>query len=191
MTIPAERIRQSPSRFPAIVLFPQAQVGTRWLNAEMQELVIAELDQTMAKFRADPRRIYLQGFSMGATGAYRIAYRWPERFAAIVAVAGRVEPGSRYTPEEIETDRRANPFVAEPDPFGALALLIRKIPVWLFHGDKDEGVPVEQSRRLVAALKKVKANVRYTEYPGVDHVGAPQKAFGETGMIEWLFRQRR
>jgi predicted peptidase len=187
----AEHIRRYPSQFPAVVVFPQAKVGTRWFNPEMEELVIAALKRTTDEFRGDRRRVYLTGFSMGATGAYRIARRWPEKFAAVVAVAGRVEPGSRYTPEEIEVDRRANPFVAEPDPFLALARVVKIIPMWVFHGDNDEQVPVEQSRRLVDALKKVGAKTRYTEYPGVDHVGAAQRAFGEADMLEWLFRQRR
>lgn len=187
----AARIRQDPTQFPAIVIFPQAKVGTRWFNPEMKELVMAALKQTTDEFRGDRRRVYLTGFSMGATGAYRIAHRWPEKFAAVVAVAGRVEPGSRYTPEEIEVDRRANPFVAEPDPFLALARGVKAIPMWVFHGDKDEQVPVEQSRRLVDALKKAGAKTRYTEYSGGDHVGAARRAFGEADMIEWLFRQRR
>jgi predicted peptidase len=40
-------------------------------------------------------------------------------------------------------------------------------------------------------LKRVRAKARYTEYSGVNHVGAAQRAFGEADMIEWLFRQRR
>jgi predicted peptidase len=187
----AERIRKNPSQFPAIIVFPQARVGTRWFNPEMEALVLAGLKHTTDEFRADRHRIYLTGFSMGATGAYRIARRRPEKFAAVVAVAGRVEPGSKYTTEEIEVDRRANPFVAEPDPFLALARGVKDIPMWVFHGDNDEQVPVEQSRRLMDALKKVGAKIRYTEYTGVDHVGAARRAFGEADMLEWLFRQRR
>jgi predicted peptidase len=187
----ADSIRQNRSLFPAIAIFPQAKAGTRWLFPEMEELVIAELDRTIAEFHGDPRRIYLTGFSMGAAGAYRIAYRWPDKFAAVVAIAGRVEPRSTLAPEELAIDRRANPFVAEPDPFASLALRIKDIPMWIFHGDKDETVPVEQSRRLVAALKKAGADVRYTEYPGADHVGGAQKAFAETDMVKWLFKQHR
>ena len=73
----------------------------------------------------------------------------------------------------------------------SLVLRLKTIPMWIFHGDKDETVPVEQSRRLVAALKKAGADVRYTEYPGANHVGAAQMANAETDMIEWLFKQHR
>jgi len=187
----ADSIRQNRSLFPAIAIFPQAKIATRWLFPEMEELVIAELDHTIAEFHGDARRVYLTGFSMGAGGDYRIAYRWPHKFAAVVAIAGRVEPRSTLAPEDLAIDRRANPFVVEPDPFASLALRIKDVPIWIFHGDKDETVPVEQSRRLVAALKKAGADVRYTEYPGADHVGGLQKAFAETDMIAWLFKQHR
>jgi len=74
----------------------QCEMGKRWLYPDMEELVMKELDATVREFRVDPARIYLTGFSMGATGAYRIAAKWPERFAALMAVAGRVEPASTY-----------------------------------------------------------------------------------------------
>ncbi|MCU1291113.1 MAG: dienelactone hydrolase [Acidobacteria bacterium] len=187
----ADMIRENRSLVPAIVVFPQAKINTRWLFPEMEELVIAELDRTMEEFNTDSSRVYLTGFSMGATGAYRVAYRWQNKFAAIVAVAGRVEPGSQYTPAELEIDRKTNPFVAAPDPFASLALRIKNIPVWIFHGDADQGVPVEQSRQLVAALKSAGAEVHYTEYAGAGHVAAAQKVYADTDMIKWLFTKYR
>jgi len=42
-------------------------------------------------------------------------------------------------------------------------------PVWIFHGAIDESVPVLESRIMAQALKALKANVRYTEYPEVGH----------------------
>ena len=100
----AIRIRENRMPFPAIVVFPQGKKGTRWLYPEMEELVIAEMNREIAEFRADTTRIYLQGYSMGGTGSYRIAFRSPGIFAAIVVVAGRVEPGANYSPAEIDID---------------------------------------------------------------------------------------
>jgi len=175
----ADQIRRNRSRFPAVVLFPQAELGKRWLDADMEELVIAELDGTMAEFGGDPARVSLTGFSMGATGAYRIAYRWPNRFAAIIAIAGRVDTSDAqtYSNRDKEADRKANPFVTAADPFVTLAERIGHLPITIFHGDADETVPVEQSRRLVAALKGARANVRYQEYSGATHTGSADKAY--------------
>lgn len=189
----ADHIRLRRSSFPAVVVFPQAEIGKRWLDADMEELVIAELDRTMAEFHGDPARVYLTGFSMGATGAYRIAYRWPNRFAAIVAIAGRVDTSDvqTYSARDIEADRKANPFVSAADPFAALAGRIAHLPIRIFHGDADETVPVEQSRRLVPALKSMRADVRYQEYPGATHVGAADKAYADQDLMAWLFTQHR
>jgi len=187
----AVRIRDNRGPFSAIVVFPQGKVGTRWLYPEMQELVLAELDRTIAEFSIDSRRVYLTGYSMGATGTYRLAFKWPERFAALVTVAGRVEPGAGYAAIEIETDRRTNAFVTAPDPFAALATGIRNIPIWIVHGDADTQVPVAQSRQLVSALQHAAANVRYTELPGVDHPGVPRQAYADSTLLRWLFAQHR
>ena len=125
----ADAIRFDRPRFPVVAVFPQAEKGKRWLDADMEELVIAELDQTMKEFGGDPMRVYLTGFSMGATGAYRIAYRWPDRFAALAAIAGRVETSDVKTYSEWQkaADRQANPFVSAADPFAVLALKIKQL----------------------------------------------------------------
>jgi predicted peptidase len=187
----AIHIRENHAPFPAIVVFPQAKPGTRWFYPEMEDLVMAELRRTIAEFRIDTTRLYLHGFSMGGTGSYRIAFRWPTVFAAITLVAGRVEDGPQYTPAEVEIDRRTTPFVTAPDPFATLAARIKHIPIWIFHGDADETVLVDQSRKLVSALKHVGAPVHYTEYPGVDHNGAPSKAYAEAELFRWLLAQHR
>ena len=189
----ADQIRFNRSRFPAVVVFPQAAVGKRWLDGDMEELVIAQLDRTMTEFGGDPARVYLTGFSMGATGAYRIAYRWPDRFAAIVAIAGRVDTSDAgtYSERDKDADRKANPFVSTQDPFAALAQKIKHVPIRIFHGDADETVPVEQSRRLAPALKAARADIRYEEYPGATHVGAAEKAYADKELIAWLFAQHR
>ena len=188
-----DAIRFDRAHFPGVAVFPQAQKGKRWLDSDMQDLVIAELDQTMTEFGGDPLRVYLTGFSMGATGAYRIAYRWPNRFAALAVIAGRVETSNvkTYSEREKTADRQANPFVTAADPFAALALKIKHLPMTIFHGDADETVPVDQSRRLSRALQTMQAVVHYKEYAGATHVGAAQKAWAEQDLITWLFAQRR
>ena len=189
----ADAIRFDRPRFPLVAVFPQAEKGKRWLDAAMEELVIAELDQTMTEFGGDPMRVYLTGFSMGATGAYRIAYRWPSRFAALAAIAGRVETSDvkTYSDREKAADRQANPFVSAADPFAALALKIKHLPIRIFHGDADETVPVDQSRRLTRALQAAQADVHYQEYAGATHVGAADKAYAERDLITWLLTQHR
>ena len=63
-------------------------------------------------------------------------------------------------------------------------------PIMIFHGETDASIPVEQSRRLVAALKQIGADVHYTEYPDTHH-GAAEKAYADPTTIDWLLSQRR
>src|SRR5258707_11692179 len=55
----ARRIRDNRGPFPAIVVFPQGKARTRWLYLEMQELVLAQLDRTIAELHRDPASVSL------------------------------------------------------------------------------------------------------------------------------------
>jgi predicted peptidase len=165
----ANQIRRTRSRFPVIVLFPQAPEGGRWEQSILQELVIAQLDRTISEFHGDPSRIYLAGDSMGGTGALRVAYRWPDRFVAVAIVAGRVEARDG---DAGAADREANPFVAAP-------------------GTADQTNSVEESRRLVTALKAVDGDVNYVEYAGAGHIDGIEKAYAESDFVDWLLTHRR
>jgi predicted peptidase len=184
-------IRRSRDSFPAIIIFPQAPSGHFWEELPMQQLVLAELEATEREFRTDATRVYLTGFSMGGLAAYRLAFRWPDRFAALFVVAGRVLFLNR--PESLsrfQLDRETNLFPAATDPYAALAARLRDLRIWLFHGAADAAIDVEQSRRLVEALKNVSAEVRYTELPGLGHNEAAEKAYS-LEVFEWLLSQRR
>jgi predicted peptidase len=187
----AVRIRENGGPFPALVVFPQAQPGTRWFYPEMEALIMAELRQTINDFRVDTTRLYLHGYSMGGTGSYRLAFHQPNTFAALVVVAGRVEDGPNYTPSEIDIDRRANSFLGASDPFTTLAGGLKHLPIWIAHGDADTTVNVAQSRRLVAALKLAGSQVRYIEYAGADHLNVTARTYADTALFSWLFGQHR
>jgi len=137
----------------------------------MQTMALAELDATIKEFNGDPDRIYLTGFSQGGNGVLRMASKWPERFAAIVDVAGFVKPDlfpGRHA-EVLNEDLRSHPFLRTGNPYTVTAERIKKVPIWIFHGDADSSIPVSESRQLVAALKSLGATVLYTEYPDTEH----------------------
>jgi predicted peptidase len=65
-----------------------------------------------------------------------------------------------------------------------------KTPLWNFHGDSDQTVPVSVSRNRIAARRKAGGHPLSTEYPGVDH-NVWEWAFTEPEVVKWLFSQRR
>jgi predicted peptidase len=178
-------LRTQPERFPAVVVFPQAPPGQVWLG-DLSRAATAALDRTIAEFRGDPARISLAGLSMGAYGAWVLAFENPERYAAIVSVAGGIVPpaGRRARLAQLP------PTLAADDPYAATAARVKNVPAWLFHGALDPTVPVTESRRIVSALQQAGASPRYNEYEGAPH-NVWDRAFAEPELSKWLLAQRR
>ena len=67
---------------------------------------------------------------------------------------------------------------------------ISKTPFWVFHGDADGAVDVKLSREMVAKLKSLKVETKYSEYPGVNH-NSWDNAFAEPDYLKWMFSKKR
>jgi predicted peptidase len=184
----ASVFRLHPERFPAIVIFAQAHAdGTPGWQRQGGEAALAAVDRALEEFHGDPARVYLTGLSAGGNGAWSLAYRYPQRFAALVVVCGFV---TDFTGRTSGVKYPAIAPASEGDPYAAVARRVAGLPIWLFHGDADKSVSVEESRHMAAALKALGADVRYTELPGVDHA-AWNPAYNDPAMAAWLFAQRR
>lgn len=178
-------IRAHQDSFPAIVVFPQAPENTEW--SDNAKLVFAALDAASREFHGDPRRTYLTGLSMGGYGTWDIALRQPGRFAALAPVCGAV-----MAPREERGTLYVTQVATETDPYGAIAHRLRDMPIWIFHGAKDDLVPPDDDRRLVAAFRAIGAtNLRYTEFPDANH-NSWDPAYSQTPEFwTWLFAQSR
>ena len=179
----APAIRQNPSRYPAIVVFPQVPRDSQWVGTPA-DMAIAALQQTMREFHVDPSRVYLTGLSMGGHGTWYVAYRHPELFAAVVPICGWVREFVMF---------RGSVPVVPGDSAQIMPLLVQKlgkVPIWIFHGEVDQVVNVNGSREPAAALKAAGANVRYTELLGLNH-NSWDAAYGSDEFVQWLFAQQR
>ncbi|MEM7560244.1 MAG: phospholipase, partial [Planctomycetota bacterium] len=63
-----------------------------------------------------------------------------------------------------------------------------QLPLWIFHGDEDKVIAVDDSRAIVAALRAAGGKPEYTEFTGVGHY-CWDKAYRDPKLIEWLFKQ--
>ena len=143
-----------------IIIAPQCpKDGSSW-DGKNAEAVLEIIEDLTKNLSIDKKRIYLTGYSMGGYGTFYLLNQEPKLFAAGVPIAGGGNPNT------------AGNF--------------KNVPVWVFHGAKDEDVKVEQSKRMVEALQKEKAEVKYTEFPDEGH-GISGKVYGDTAMHEWLF----
>lgn len=179
----APAIRQNPSRFPTIAIIPQVPRDSQWVGAPA-DMAVAALQQTMREFHVDPKRVYLTGLSMGGHGTWYVAYRHPELFAAIVPICGWVRDFPQF---------RGSVPVVPGDSAAVLPNLVQrlaKVSIWIFHGELDQAVNVTGSREPAAALKAAAADVRYTEFLGMNH-NVWDAAYASEEFTRWLFAQQR
>ena len=133
----------------------------------MQEI----LDSLEKEFSIDTSREYVTGLSWGGECVWLSLIERPDRFAAAVPICATGGIAIGVTAEE-----RGRKFA--------------QLPLWIFHGDADDTVPVDVSRTMVKALKEAGGNPKYTEYPGVGHYSW-DRAYRDPKLIEWLFAQSR
>jgi predicted peptidase len=162
----------------AIIVAPQCPLQQRWVEVDWgradhemptepsapMRSVLGLLARLQSDLPVDPERIYVSGISMGGFGTWDIIQRRPDIFAAAIPVCGGGD--SKY------------------------AERIARIPIWAFHGDRDEVVLPQRSRSMIAALKAAGGSPRYREYPGVGH-DSWTRTYSDPSVIEWLFSQRK
>lgn len=162
------KVAEKMSNFPFVVVSPQCPDGQWWSS----ETLMALLDDVIDRQKIDTNRIYLTGLSMGGYGAWSLALEYPERFAAAVPICGGGNP--RY-PNCYDATRKA---------------ALKALPFWVFHGDKDPAVSLDESERMVTALKKFGCDVKFTVYPGVGHDSWTQ-TYANPELYEWFVQHQR
>lgn len=182
-------IRDNPQNYSFIIVFPQCRSGKFWAG-EMTEQAIKALDDTVKEFDGDPSRLYLAGFSAGAYGTWQTALNYPKKFAALVSIAGGIAPLGNLSPEDRAVlSPKIDALARSANPYAEVAMNLRETPVWVFHGEKDEAVPIEESRKIVEELRRIGNQANYTEYPGMGHYSV-EAAFSEPTLFEWLAQQK-
>jgi predicted peptidase len=83
----ARAIRRDYKRCPAIVVMPQCRRGVWWQD-DMLDMALRCLEDASREYHCDSQRVYLTGLSMGGAGAWRLASRMPDAFAAVVPICG-------------------------------------------------------------------------------------------------------
>lgn len=171
-----------------------------WANDEALEALDALIADCVERFGADPRRIYLMGFSMGGgaalLGAARRSAAYPPAavassagFTDLLAMARAEANGGAFAPSIAEAygGRLPGASVAAQHSAAAQAAGLVGLPIYLEHGDDDTMVPLGHYERMRAALARVGVIPAGRVLPGVPH--------GEAGIdgpgIVAFFRDKR
>ncbi len=126
--------------------------------------LIALFDQIQQDLDIDADRVYVTGLSLGGAGTWALAAAHPDRFAAAVPICG----------------------YGDPETAGQL----RSLPIRVYHGGKDDAVPLVCSQEMVDAVSALNGNVQFTVYPEAEHDCWTQ-AYASAELYDWMLSQRR
>ncbi|TAE74104.1 MAG: phospholipase [Bacteroidetes bacterium] len=166
------------TKYPCFVMIAQCPKDKKWIETDWKlashtqpKEISSVLDNVLKiseliekKYPIDTQKIYITGLSMGGFGVWDLIARVPEKFAAAVPVCGG---GDEKTAKKM-----------------------KNLPIWVFHGALDKAVKPERSRNMVKAIEKINGNIKYTEYPDVQH-DSWKPAYSDKKMWEWLFKQKK
>lgn len=167
--------------FPSIVIFPQCPKEDYWANANVNRssyplnitfpeneapttalsLVMSLMDDMIKKPYVQTDKVYVGGLSMGGMGTFEILYRKPDMFAAAFAICGG----------------------GNPDTVTSFA---KKVPMWVFHGAKDDVVTPQHSVTMVNAILNAGGTPNFTLYADDNH-NSWDSTFAEPELLTWLF----
>jgi hypothetical protein len=152
--------------FPFIVIAPQCPLSIRWETDNWFEPLFKEISE---KYRIDPSRIYLTGYSLGGSGTWYLATKYPGRFAAIAPMSGFTSQ-NKYIYKHINR--------------------LKDMPVWAFHGKMDITVPYEETERLVKKLQKKNKHLKFTSEPNTGH-RIHWNIYPNKDLYDWFLDQKK
>lgn len=126
---------------------------------ESRQKLIRFIDQAVRHYRTDPRRVFLLGFSQGATLSLAMALTRPDLLCGVAAIAGRL-------PDELYAS--TGPLAGKLAAPEALA----KLPLFMAHGTEDTVVEIQEGREARDRLMQRKMMPTFREYP-MGHSIAP------------------
>ncbi|MFM2266482.1 MAG: hypothetical protein RLZ77_1902 [Bacteroidota bacterium] len=145
----------------AYILAPQCPENEYWNEEVLYRLIL----KIVAENNIDPQRIYLTGLSMGAWGAWNLAYAHPSFFAALVPIAGFVD---------------RIPMIE--------ACSLKNTPIKMFHGLVDDVVPVNYSIEMYNKLKKCNSSVSLVIFDDANH-DSWTRVYSTQEIYDWMFSQ--
>lgn len=160
------KILDGKNTFPFIVVSPQCPSTTEWYyNGGIQQKLNILIDSLIARYPVDTSRIYLTGLSMGGIGTLDLAIRYPNRFAALLPVAFRIEDGWDLC-------------------------AIKNIPMWAFHGEKDDIIPFSKAQTVINILTVCGGTPTFTTYQDLYH-DSWTRTYNNPAVYDWLLTKKK
>jgi predicted peptidase len=145
----------------AYILAPQCPENQYWESESLHKLI----QKIISENPIDSNRVYLTGLSMGAWGAWNLAFAHPRTFAALVPICGFVD----------RVPMIENCKIAE-------------IPTQIFHGLLDDVVDANYSITIYKKLKNCSNNIQLTLFDDANH-DSWTRVYDNRAIYDWMFQQ--
>jgi dienelactone hydrolase len=157
-------LRQLGEARGSFLITPAGRGPDGWYHDEAEIDLFEAWADAAARYRFDPARTTISGYSMGGYGTLRFASLYPDLFARAFAVVGPAD--------ESITGGPSNGLVPDlEDTENTLHILdnIRNVPMLMWNGVNDELVPVAGVLNTERRLSDLKYFHRLDLFPGFDH----------------------
>ena len=131
--------------------------------ANSRKLVEKLITQVISKYDADPKEVYLMGFSQGAIMSYQVGLTAPAMLRGIGVLSGTIYPSLK-------------PLVKKTPALSQLKIFIS-------HGNVDERIPFTDGKAAYDYLKKLVLDPDFHKYMGMGHSISKDVLFD---IVNWL-----
>jgi len=142
-----------------IVVSPQCPIDKYWTTENWFDSLYLDLK---TKYRLDTTRIFATGISMGGFGTWELAMDYPDLIKAIVPLCGGCNDSLNICK-------------------------IKHIPIWTFHGVKDNSIPINETERLVNRLEECYGKIKFTRLENRGH--GIQDIYDNDEIYNWIAKQ--
>jgi hypothetical protein len=152
---------------PFIVVAPQCPIDKRWETDDWFGILYNEIT---ARYRVDTNRIYLTGLSLGGSGTWYLAMKYPSTFAAIAPISGKTSHLQ---------------FIMDS------ACTLAGLPIWIFHGTGDEIVDINETYQIAKKLDQCNVKYSLSTFEGYTHWQTQWEVYGEDKIYSWFLECQR
>ncbi|MCD6010911.1 MAG: phospholipase/carboxylesterase [Flavipsychrobacter sp.] len=140
--------------------YPVGTQGYQWFDLRKgdgyteisysRDLVLKLITQIVDNYKADPKQVYIMGFSQGAMMSYDIGLLNPDKVKGIAPLSGRL---FAHLQQKI---RSATPQ-------------LKQLKIFIAHGTADDRIKFAEGKAANEYLKNIGLKPEFHEYPGMGH----------------------
>ena len=156
-----DKVIEQESTNPCILVAPQCSADNSW--TDLSDMIDGVVNDIKNQYSVNSEKVYIAAYSEGTEGCYKVVSDNPDKYAGMIAIAGK------------------------GDTTSAQAIAKNNTGVMIFAGSEDDTEINNSSKAIYKALVENGAtNVEYKEIYGEGH-NILKSAANTSGLLDWLF----